>query len=166
MRRGRGSPSRGGGYLSRGSLSRGSLSGGRSLSGVSVQRCLHPDGICPGGLCPRGSLSGWVSVQGSLCLRAFSVQRGLCQEDPQDRDHHPPMDRMIDSSKNINLPQTSFADGKYTKCMQFFLREWTLLLLNSIDQSEMLIVLILDVVTVLLCHCSRMGRKIIETNRH
>ena len=103
--------------------------GGLSLSGRSLSRgglCpgVSPSGgICPGGLCPRGSPSGRESLsRGSLSGRV-SVQRGLCQEDPQTETTPPPLDRMTDSSKNINLPQTSFAGGKYTKCMQFFLND-------------------------------------------
>ena len=66
------------------------------------------------GLCP--SWGGWVSDQGGLCpggsvqgvsILRVSVQGGLCLEG----DLPPPVNRMIDASKNITLSQTSFARG-------------------------------------------------------
>ena len=126
---------------------------------VSIQWSLCPGGLCPGGLCPGVSPSGvicpWDLCQGSpshlggLCLGGLCPEGSLSERPPQTETPPPlPVDRMTDSSKNINLPQTSFSGGKYTKCMQFFLNEWTLLSLNSIDQSEMLIGLIFW-----RCHC-------------
>ena len=64
--------------------------------------CVPPDLYrTGGGLCP-----GDVSVQGGLC------PGGLCQENPPGQRPLPPVNRMTSASKNITLPQTSFAGGK------------------------------------------------------
>ena len=62
--------------------------GGSPSRGVSVRGYLSRRGSLS-----RGSLSGEVSVQGDS-----------------------PVNRMTDASKNITLPQTSFADGNYDYC--------------------------------------------------
>ena len=94
-------------------------------------------GFCPGrvsvqdGLCSGGSLSREVSVQGGLCPGRVSVQEISVQggggslystETPSslvNRMTHtvpqtdtPLVNRMTDVSKNITLPQTSYAGGK------------------------------------------------------
>ena len=80
-----------------------SLPYGGSLSGGGGEVSVH------GGLCPEGSLTRGVSVQG------ISVQEESLSGRPPS-----PVNRMTDRCKNITLPQTLFAGGRYFQC------PWTL----------------------------------------
>ena len=70
---------------------------------------LYPGRLCPGGHCPGGLCTG------GLCRGGLCASGGLYQGDPLERDPVPTVDRMTDVSKNITLPQTSFADGNQKK---------------------------------------------------
>ena len=153
----RGSLSRGRGFLSRG---RGLCPGGgvsfRGFcpgGGVSVQGGFCPGegflsrgrGLCPGGgvsvrgrgLCPGGGVS--VQGEGSLSGGGVSVQGGLClcQVGPSGQRPPPsPVDRMTDTSKDISLPQTSFAaliNG--TEVGYFLLMIWNSQTLKPIGEA-------------------------------
>ena len=114
--------------------------------GCVLPTLYHNGGHCPGrslskeGLCPRGSVFGGGSLSKGVSVwgRGASVQWGLPDRDPRDRDpaskehgtrdrntgpvsqrgndiiQRPPSPRRgrIDTCKNITLPQTSFAGGK------------------------------------------------------
>ena len=65
-------------------------------------------GLCPGG---GGSLSrGWGGVS-----RGVSVERGVSVQGVSVQGE-PPVNRMTHVSKNITLPQTSFAGGQNAIC--------------------------------------------------
>ena len=65
--------------------------------------------------------SSRMSTVRALPYRGVSVRGSLCQGDSPpthtDKDPFPPVDRMTDASKNITLPQTLFAGGKYIPCI-------------------------------------------------
>ena len=63
-------------------------------------------GVCPGDVCPRGCLHrGRCLHRGGVCLGGVS-QHAMGQTSL-------PVNRIMDRCKNITLPQTSFASGKY-----------------------------------------------------
>ena len=89
--------------------------------GVPARGCTCP-GECtclgvPGGVpaqgvyLPRGTCPGGVPAQGVYLPRGCTCLGGTC---PGTR-HPPPVNRMTDRCKNITLPQTWFAGGKYSK---------------------------------------------------
>ena len=86
----------------------------KTVRNLSLQECL-PVGCVP----PTLYRPEWGLCPGGLCLRGLCPGRGLCQGEPPDRD--PPVYRMTDMSKNITLPQTSFAGGKNVR-IQILLR--------------------------------------------
>ena len=80
-------------------------------------------GVCSGGVCSRGMsalggcVPGPVGVCSGGCLLlggcTWSWGRGVCSRGCQVL---PPVNRMTNRCKNITLPQTSFAGGKYLDC--------------------------------------------------
>ena len=103
-------------YHREGSLSMGSLSGWSlsrdlclsrgSVSRGSLSRGLCPGGICPGGLCPETPGKNMES-ETDTPGRNMTPGRDIMQR--------PPENRMTDKCKNITLPKTLFAGGKYSQ---------------------------------------------------
>ena len=98
-------------YLPRGMYLQGGVP---EQGGLTCQGGYLPRGVnLPGGYLPRGvNLPGGVPAQGGLPARG-----GTCQGTPP----IPPVNRMTDRSKNITLPQTSFAGGNNYDCYNFLL---------------------------------------------
>ena len=107
---------------------------------ITLVTRMHSNRMCTTRSLPsRGSLS-WGLCQGDPLDRDPLMEHGTRDRDPQKEKEHrnrdrnppgrtmgpgsqtgsdiiqrppPPLDRMTDASKNITLPQISFADGKY-----------------------------------------------------
>ena len=72
-------------------------------------------GAC-GGMCGRGCACG-----GHVWWGGHAGGRGACMAQGCVRGMHAPhVDRMTDACKNITLPQTSYAGGKYERTRNTF----------------------------------------------
>ena len=74
--------------------------------GVYLQGNLPRGCTCLGGVPAQGE--GCTCPAGHTCQGVFLPRGGTCQGT------HPPVNKMTDRCKNITLPQTLFAGGKYS----------------------------------------------------